>query len=78
MSGSQMDESDLAYYDAIPDYDLEIRRLELQLILAKIKSNTRRLEEMARQKKLKELGYNAGSAALDNEEYPAFTAKDFG
>jgi rubrerythrin len=74
MSGTGIDEIYLADLENIETPDHAIRRLQLEIAIAKEKHAWRELEEMARQRKLKEMGYNP---ELDNDEFPAYSASDF-
>lgn len=77
MSGTGIDETDLVDMDNLEPLDHRIRVLELQIAIAKVRSENRAFEEMARLRKLREMGYDADSMALDNDQFPAFTASDF-
>lgn len=74
MSGIGIDEIDLADSENRETPDHAVRRLTLEIAIAKEKHALRELQEMARKRKLKEMGYNA---VLDNDEFPAYTACDF-
>ncbi|MCD4841955.1 MAG: hypothetical protein K8R08_08150 [Methanosarcinales archaeon] len=54
------------------------RRAELELELAKVKAETRVMDDIRHRRKLQELGYNKDALNLDIGEFPQVHAADMG